>query len=51
MEGAGGVGEMLIESAEGACGRRGISLPKENQLMGLKERQICGDSFLAAVMR
>lgn len=50
MEGAGGVGEMQLGSAEGACGRRGISLPKENQVMGLKERQICADNFLAAVM-
>lgn len=44
MEVAVGVGEMLTGSAVGACGRRGISVPKqkEKQVMGLKGRQSCG---------
>lgn len=56
MEGDGGVGEMLMGSAMGAamgaCGRRGIYVPKEKekQVMGLKGRQSCGGSFPAAVM-
>lgn len=52
MEGAGGVGEMLMGSAEGARGRRGIPVPneKERQVVGLKGRQSCGGSFPAAVM-
>lgn len=46
------VDEMLTRSAAGACGRRGISVPKEKerQVMVLKGKQSCGDSFPAAVM-
>lgn len=46
-----GEGEMLTGSAVGACGRRGISVPKEkeNQVMRSKGKQSCGGSFPAAV--
>jgi len=52
MEGNGVVGEILTGSAKGACVRKEISVPKEKekQVIGLKGRQSCGDSFPAAVM-